>query len=286
MLKEKIHEYVTSQQFTSLAATTRQGYGIALKDLEAFCDENDIFEIDDIEPRMPDLAKFFQAKGITDQTIYQKFTCIKIFLKWTGFPSEYTFSISNKGKKAFKLKHARRWLSSEEIAQCRAYQFANGYNLRDRLIVALLIETGCRAKELATVKGSDIEMEEGVLFFTDSKTEPRPGFFSRETYRVMVKYRQQIGEAAWEKKIFPSVGRIQEVVNGMLKNLGLKNANDGRGPHVFRHYFASHLFFVGDMRIEEVSILMGDTVDTVQNVYLHCPADVLKQKTRKAMGWR
>ena len=50
----------------------------------------------------------------------------------------------------------------------------------------------------------------------------------------------------------------------MLKALGLKNGADGRGPHVFRHYFASYLFFVGGMRIEEVATLIGDTVDTVR----------------------
>ena len=286
MIKEKINEYLTSHKVLSLAANTREGYTISLNDLETFCDEAGIKKLEDIEPRMPDLAKFFQTKGITDQTTYQKFTCIKIFLKWAGFPSKYTFSISNKGKKAFKLKHARRWLSHDEIAQCRAYQFANGYNLRDRLIVALLIETGCRARELTTLKGTDIQMEEGTLFFTDSKTEPRAGFFSRDTYKLMVAMQSQIGKTAWRGKIFPNVGRIKEIVVGMLKDLGLKNGRDGRGPHVFRHFFASHLFFVGDMRIEEVATLMGDTVDTVRNVYLHCPVDVLKSKTRKAMGWR
>jgi integrase len=102
---------------------------------------------------------------------------------------------------------------------------------------------------------------------------------------MMEKLKRRMGRR-WEGRIFPNVSRIKEIVTVMFKDLGMKNGKDGRGPHVFRHYFASHLFFVGNMRIEEVATLMGDTVDTVRSVYLHCPANVLKSKTRRAMGWK
>lgn len=286
-VKQKAEEYLSSQKVTSLAAATRQGYTISLNDLIKFCKKFDVGKIDDVEANLPKLAKSFKGRGISDQTIYQKFTCIKIFLKWAGFPSQYTFSISNTGKKAFKLKHARRWVSREEISQCRAYSFAySGDVVRNRLIVSLLIDTGCRARELSTLKGTDIEVNAGTLFLSDSKTEPRPAFFSRETHDLMLLYRDEIGAQRFLGRLFPAVDRIKEIVTVMLNNLGLKNGKDGRGPHVFRHYFASYLFFVGDMRIEEVATLMGDTVDTVRNVYLHCPVDVLKNKTRCAMGWK
>jgi len=286
MLSEKITEYLESSHVTSLAKTTRDGYRFALDDFRTFCKKFKI-EIEDVEKNLPRLTKSFKARGLTDQTIYQKFTCIKIFLKWAGFPSQYTFSISNTGKKAFKLKHAKRWLDKVEVEQCRAYQFVKSANaVRDKVIVALLVETGCRARELSTLRGSDIEVENGALFLSDSKTEPRPAFFSRKTYELMVLLKKEVGEQKFNGKLFPAVDRIKEIVTCMLDDLGLKNGKDGRGPHVFRHYFASYLFFVGNMRIEEVATLMGDTADTVRTVYLHCPVDVLKMKTREAMGWK
>ena len=145
----KIDEYLNSQKVLGLAKATRDSYTYALKDLGAFCKKEKIVNIEDVEEKMPALAKYFKNRRLTDQSIQQKFTNIKIFLKWAGKPSEYSFSISNKGRKAFKLKHARRWLSKGEVVQCRAYQFADSANsLRDRVIVALLIETGCRAKAL------------------------------------------------------------------------------------------------------------------------------------------
>jgi len=233
---------------------------------------------------MEDLAGALRDKGLTDQTIQQKFTCIKIFLKWAGFPSKFTFHVTNKGRKQFKLKHAKRWFDKSDIEMCQSYRFPCSSNPeRDRLIVALLIETGCRAKEISNLKATDVNMENGLMFLSDSKTEPRPAFFSRESYRLMEMLKKK---GQWDGTVFPNVDRIKDIVCKMLKDLGLKNGKDGRGPHTFRHYFASTLFFVGNMRIEEVAVLMGDTVDTVRNVYLHCPKNVLKRNIRKAMGWR
>ena len=284
-INDYIQDYRKTPHVTSLAKATRDGYSFALRDLEKFCKQHGIEKIEDVEKNLQRLEKSFKTKGVTDQTIYHKFTCIKIFLKWAGFPSQYTFSISNTGKKAFKLKHARRWLSQEEIGQCKAYGFSRSANAaRDKLIVALLMDTGCRARELSTLRGGDIELEKGTMFFNDSKTEPRPAFFSRETYELMCGVKARMG-STWVGKLFPNVDRIKKIVTDMLEDLGLKNGKDGRGPHVFRHYFASYLFFCGNLRIEEVATLMGDTVDTVRAVYLHCPVDVLKLKTRRGMGW-
>lgn len=285
-VKDKITEYLESPEVEALAKSTKDNYRFILNDLGELCKKLKIYKVEYIEEAMPRIARALQKRGITDQTVYQKFTGIKIFLKWAGFPSQYTFRISNTGKKAFKLKHAKRWLTREELKACRAYTFPESANaLRDRLMVALLIETGCRAKELAVLRGDDVDMPGGSLFLSDSKTEPRPAFFSRETYELMEKLKQRLG-AGWNGKIFPDVDRIKKIITTMFKDLDMKNGKDGRGPHVFRHYFASHLFFVGNMRIEEVATLMGDTVDTVRSVYLHCPVDVLKIKTRRAMGWK
>ena len=165
MLKEKINDYLNDPKTQSLATATLQSYSFALNDLQQFCDKYEITRMEEVEETLPRLAKSYRSRGISEQSIAYKFTCIKIFLKWAGFPSQYTFSISNTGKKAFKLKHARRWLSEEEIAQCRGYQFASTTTpLRNRLIVSLLIDTGCRARELSTLKGSDVELEKGTLF--------------------------------------------------------------------------------------------------------------------------
>ena len=71
----------------------------------------------------------------------------------------------------------------------------------------------------------------------------------------------------------------------MLEDMGLKNGKDGRGPRTFRHYVATHLFYVGNMRIEDIAVLLGDKVDTIINNYLHPTPLMLRERVAKAMKW-
>ena len=283
MIQQEIDKYLNSPDIQSLADSSQKAYGYSLGHLKKYCRKRSIKSLENFQPRMPRLAKWLkEERGITDQSVHQHITNIKIFLNWLGCPVNYTYKISNHDKQAKKQKHSRRWLSENEIDMCLDYSFENSAEAnRNRLIIRLLIETGCRAKELACLRSDDVDIEEQTLYLSDSKTEPRVAFFSPTTQEMFLKLKKN----KWSGKLFPSVERIKQIVNEMLTNLNLKKSGDGRGPHTFRHYFSSHLFFAGKIRIEEIAMLMGDTVQTVQNVYLHCPELIMRQRVSEAMGW-
>ena len=109
------------------------------------------------------------------------------------------------------------------------------------------------------------------FWLNDSKTDPRATFFSPETSEYIRVLKNSMLSFGWVGPLFPSAARIRQVVNEMLKDLGLKNGADGRGPHTFRHYTASYLFYFGNMRIEDIAFLMGVTADTMKKrVRLNC----------------
>ena len=107
----------------------------------------------------------------------------------------------------------------------------------------MLYETGARVKELSHVKVRDVDIEERIIWLYDSKTEPRPAIFGPETQDMLSQLRES--KTFWEGTLFPSKLRIRQVVVEMLEDLGLKQSKDGRGPHTFRHFVASHLFYNG-----------------------------------------
>jgi integrase len=72
---------------------------------------------------------------------------------------------------------------------------------------------------------------------------------------------------------------MKRIVNDMLKGLALKDGKDGRGPHTFRHYFATYLCYVGGMEISDIGFLMGDTPDMIRP-----DTFILLRKCSKA-GW-
>jgi integrase len=115
----------------------------------------------------------------------------------------------------------------------------------------------------------------------DSKTEPRPAFFSPETRDLFIQLKRT--KTFWDGKVFPGVPGIQGVIAEMLSDLGLQRP--GRGPHTFRHYLATKLFYEGEMRIEDISVLLGTTVEIIVKNYLHPTPDMLKRRVFKAMQW-
>ena len=70
----------------------------------------------------------------------------------------------------------------------------------------------------------------GAIWLNDRKTEPRAAFFSPETSEYIRVIKQSMLSFGWMGPLFPSAARIRQVVNEMLKDLGLKNGADGRGP--------------------------------------------------------
>jgi len=286
MIKDEIQGYLTSPDILALAEASQKAYGYSLGHLKQFCFSKPI-QLNNFEPQMPRVAKWLKTeREITDQSIQQHITNVKIFLKWLGHPVEYTFKISNHDRQAKKRKHSKRWLSEHEVSMCLNYPFETSTKvnqLKYRLIIRLLVETGCRAKELACLQGPEVDIDEQTLYLSTSKTEPRPAFFSPTTVELFLQLKKK--KIGWKGELFPPVDRIKQVVNKMLVDLELKKGKDGRGPQTLRHYFASYLFFVGEMRIEEIAILMGDTVQIVQAVYLHCPELVMREKISSAWGW-
>jgi integrase len=228
---------------------------------------------------------------ITGNTVQQYITCVKLFLKWTGSPSAFSYKVSNKDRKAFKQKHLERWFDEKDIEACMNYSFANldwTEALRYRIIVRLLVETGARVGEIATIKRKDLAMEEKTVFI-QGKTEARPVFFSQDTWVALNIYLNSAydGYYGMDKKIslFPCVDKIKATITTMLEKLGMKNGADGRGPHTFRHYTATQLFYDGNMRIEDIAYLLGDKVETIREKYLHPTPAMLRKRVAAAMGW-
>jgi integrase len=68
-------------------------------------------------------------------------------------------------------------------------------------MIRLLHETGARVRELAHVKVKEVDIEERIIWLYDSKTEPRPAFFSPETQEMLSQLRQS--KTFWEGDLSP-----------------------------------------------------------------------------------
>ena len=279
--------FLSSDEVIGLADSTQDMYRYALMTaFLPFMDSRQPFKVTDVVW----FTKHLEDKGMAGTTIQQYLTVVKIFLKWSGTPVDYTYRIPNKERKANALKRMNRWFDENDIAKCLIYDFINP---RDALIVHLLIETGIRIQELSDIIKKDVDLDERTIRIKTSKTKPRAVFFSPGTRRrfLGLEGNKPGFPSAWDahlqpnKKLFPGKEQVYTIIRSMLEDLGLKDGRDGRGPHTFRHYCATYLFYTGSMRLEDVARLLGDTPDVIEQQYIHPTPKMLRQRVDKAMGW-
>ena len=278
IMERKIINFLSCDEVMGLAESTRDMYRYTLlSTFLPFIDRSIDTQIT-YKPWFLELfSKYLEDKGVAGTTIQQYQIVVKIFLKWNGTPVEYTYRIPNRERKANALKRMNRWFDEDDIEKCKNYEHKGMMALRDELIIRLLIETGIRIQELSDITSKDVDLKERTIRIKTSKTKPRVVFFSPET--------QQKWPDGLMKKIFPGTEQIYNIVRSMFEDLGLKKAKDGRGAHTFRHYCATYLFYVGNMRLEDVARLLGDTPDVIERQYIHPTPKMLRERTDKAMGW-
>jgi len=289
--------FLESKQVKALSVSTQKLYATALKTFMEFCAETGVNSFTPgvsgcpaggIQDVLPLFAESLELRKLAGTTIQQYCTIVKIMARWSGSPVQYTYRIPSKQRKALDLKHRDRWFNETDIRRCLEYRFPD-FHERNHLIVCILVETGARVREIAGMTVASVDIDNRTLWIDDSKTMPRAVFVSHETVAKLKAYMKTIQPAfkgTAPPALFPGVIRIQEIINAMLVDLGLKNGKDGRGPHTFRHYVATYLHYEGGMDIKDVAFLLGDTPETIRDNYLHPTPAMLRKRTEAAMGWK
>ncbi len=288
-LESQINQYFSHQRTRALSKETQKTYRIILYvHLLPFCKEKGISKLDqDFVDHMDDYIDYLRAKGCTGQTIQGYITVTKLLYRFHGKPIMYSYRIPREDKQAFDLKHERRWFTDRHVALSRTYQFKSN-NARNHILVRLLTETGGREDEIAHIKVGDVDIRKNEILITHSKTTARTVFISEETAIHIENYFKSKFPDPVESaltKIFPGKNQIYKIITAMLKDLGLKTSVDGRGPHTFRHYVATDLYFVKNMPLTDVAFIMGDTPPTIEKNYLHPTTAMLHNRMKKASGW-
>jgi len=279
--------YLNTPNTRSLADKTKRLYGCVLNGkLIPFCDAHGIDTLDDLSDRIIDYAEYLQTSGLSAHSVQQYLTITKIFTAAMGTAIKHTYKIPRAARQAHDLKHQRRWFNDLDIARCKTYRFPFSHD-RNHVLLRLMCETGARVNEIANIKLQDIQLDENTILIDTSKTIPRPVFISQETGIYFKRFLSQTFdfETPGETRVFPGSCQIWRIITDMLQALGLKSSGDGRGPHTFRHYVATDLYFVRGMELTDVAFLLGDTPDTISSRYLHPNADMLRSRMKKASGW-
>lgn len=159
---------------------------------------------------------------------------------------------------------------------------------RDRVLIAILYETGMRRSELMTLEWKDVDLKAGYIIVMGKRQKQRQIPIRPELVHTMKKYRAMTsaefdrlpyyvmitdqGKKVYGKWIYNKVRAI----------LGAWSSSPRLSPHVLRHSIATHLLNAG-ADIQVIREFLGHSTLAATEIYTHNSIEKLKRTYQKAL---
>ncbi|HFR4149061.1 TPA: tyrosine-type recombinase/integrase [Bacillus cereus] len=236
------------------------------------------------------LARFYPRVLDTELDFYsesaKKNYSYKSFLEHTKSNVKYKLS-------ALKLRETKKPYKKLNEGQLKKI-FKTKLNIRNKLLVSILYETGIRISEALEIKLEDIDISDKKILISKSKTpsgENRLVYISSETVNLLQDYIYEVHEKnnfdndyLFLKLIGPSRGEVceYETIMAFFKNLSAK-LGFSITPHMFRHTLATELHETG-LEISIIKTLLGHKdVQTTMNMYIHPSEKSVREEYNKVV---
>ena len=262
-------------------------YGRHLVQFAGYCKDRDIQAITGVSPKIVfKYLDILKRQGKASGSIYAAFVPVKMLVKFaivTGKKSEY-FSqllciaapkLDHKLPKVLSRKQVEKLLNAPK----KGWRFYH----RDKAILQLLYDTGIRESELASLKCSAVDLQEGLITVTGKGSKQRSIPLTAKAILAIYEYiysersmhlrgRKDNGYLFLSRSNQPMYRHdIWRRVSYWAQTIGLENV----GPHTLRHCFATHMLIGGaDLRLIQKA-LGHSSIATTQ---IYCEVDLTQLK--------
>lgn len=176
-------------------------------------------------------------RPLAPATIYKNVKMIKVFFNWCeqrGYIAEAPTRLIVNRRPNHPLGQGKA-ATDEEVEVLLA---ASRFKPRDRAIVLLLAQSGCRAGELAKLRIQDLELETNTAFVDGKGGKRRRIYFNEETSQAIEKWLTKRPKADHDY-VFLGVYHRQPMtspaVSQMIRRLCEEAEIRSLGPHSLRH---------------------------------------------------
>ncbi len=177
-----------------------------------------------------------------------------------------------------------RYLTLEEVARLGAALTeleSEGANVKAINIARLWALTGCRRSEIAGLRWSEVDLDEGILVLDDSKT----GKSVRPLGGAAIKLLKGIGKTTGSDFVFPAErgdGHFQGIKNAWSKAIA-KAKLPGVTPHTLRHTIGSTATSAGEA-LALTGAILGHANPRSTAIYAHVQIDPSREAAERVSG--
>lgn len=281
-----INDYVRYlEEIKHLNPKTIKVYIPHIKNMINYCSYKNIVDLENAT--IIQLNKWINSKNdMSNQYINQMISSAKSFF---GFLIAYRYISFNPAKelKALTVPTKSKVSNINESKQIRKYlktkyeQKPNFNNLRNMLMIDIMLSTGVRNSELRSIDIDTINKETGQFTIKQKGNTMKTcqlNDITLELYNKYLKERVKINSkdnalfiSSYKSRI--SSKGLQKVVDNICKEMNIEHLT----PHSMRHICGSSLISAG-VPVEQVSKILGHSnVNTTYRWYMHVDEDDRKQ---------
>ncbi len=271
-----INEFIDYLQFEKgLSEKTIKSYKVDLRDFfDATKKEYDEVKKEDIYKYIEDIKKKFKHN-----TVQRKVSAVKSFFKFLYVNKNIKKDPSNTIKSLQKEKRLPEVLSEDDFNKILDTFNHEPKNIRNKLILKLLIASGARISEIINLKVGDISdnnYEYIRVFGKGSKYRYIPIYNSlaNEIKEYVQNNRDFLKKSEKDYKLFPKLRR-EQFYTTLREHAKMCGIEKRVYPHIIRHSIATILLKNGaDIRM--VQELLGHASISTTQIYTHVEKSKLK----------
>lgn len=283
---KQAEDFLRSGRFLSLRKSTKDQYrSVLFNSFFAFLDETDCESIEEhtAQKYCDGYVDALEKAGNSIVSVKGKARIVKTFIKWVGINTIDLNPVYGTLIKHQPFNVISRYFSDEDILKMQRYPFYNKSevaNIRSRLIIQMLIDTGIKITEMASLEWAHVDIASKTFWIVNGNITPRPAFLSQRACDLMEKYMDNIEHA--KKNVFDcELKTIINTVNACIGDCGLQTGIASRDAYTFRTYFATNLYCNGDMPLDMIAYLLGEDEKHIKNKLIHPWPSLLRERIYK-----
>lgn len=277
ILQDAIDEFILDQRVRGNSQATIDYYSFALGLFSQFFGSDRVLSDLSLKLCKEYYVYLIEDKSINSVSIQTYIRALRSFLRWL-YDNDY---IDSNICEKFKLPKATRKvidvLSDEEIGRLLSALSGNEWlTVRNRLIVALMLDSGLRLNEVVTLRSSAVHLKDRYLIVTGKGDKQRTVPFGSFTASTLEDYLRITQNARSDGSLIIKVSETQcgfepitqATIKNMFRRLKARSGIPRLYPHLLRHTFATRFLENGGNIYTLQAILGHSSLDMVKK-YLH-----------------
>ena len=282
----EIREFLSSLAVEKgLSRNTLSAYGRDLGHYSEFLKKKKVRSVSDVTRReIMDFLMHEKDRGLEPASIARSLVAVRMFHRFLTQEGKLREDVTEALESPKLWKHLPETLSQLEVETLlRSPDTKKLDELRDAALIELLYASGLRASEAASLKVSQLDLEDGTLRVMGKGSKERVVPVGRKAIEVLKRYlartrkewaKDSSGDALLLGRSGRPIGRmtVWNILDKHAKRCGIKKKIY---PHLLRHSFATHLLENGaDLRVVQELLGHADIVTT--QIYTHVDKSRLK----------